>query len=144
MTYYELVTYIEDLTNKTITDEIIHKFNNYDFDYSQDIMVRIVDHIINVIFKKLNNTEDDLINTLNNIKSPEELTLEINKIKLILKDTNKLLTIKYFNEDLKNDIQNNINEYSNVYESIIKKHYNGISTNEYNIILNNLNLMEEK
>ncbi len=144
MTYYELVTYIEDLTNKTITDEIINKINNSNFDYSQDVMIRILDHIINVIFKKLNNTEDDLINSLNNIKTSGELTLEINKIKSILKDVNKLLTIKYFETDLKNNIQNNIYDYSNEYISIIKKYYHGVNSNDYNIILNNLNLMEEK
>ena len=81
MTYYEWVNYIEGLTNKSITDEDIKKINESTFDYPVDIMVRITDHYINVILKKLNEAEDNLINNLDKIKSPHELTLQINDIK---------------------------------------------------------------
>ena len=141
MTYYEWVNYIEGLTNKSITDEDI---NESTFDYSVDIMVRITDHYINVILKKLNEAEDNLINNLDKIKSPHELTLQINDIKETLKDVNKLLTIKLFDEELLNYLKENIFNYSNGYIDIIKKHYKGNTSNEYAIILNNLKFMEVK
>lgn len=144
MTYYEWVNYIEGLTNKSITDEDIKKINETTFDYSVDIMVRITDHYINVILKKLNEAEDNLINNLDKIKSPHELTLQINDIKETLKDVNKLLTIKLFDEELLNYLKENIFNYSNGYIDIIKKHYKGNTSNEYAIILNNLKFMEVK
>lgn len=144
MTYYEWVNYIEGLTNKSITDEDIKKINETTFDYSVDIMVRITDHYINVILKKLNEAEDNLINNLDKIKSPHELTLQINDIKETLKDVNKLLTIKLFDEELLNYLKENIFNYSNGYIDIIKKHYKGNTSSEYAIILNNLKFMEVK
>lgn len=144
MTYYEWVNYIEGLTNKSITDEDIKKINETTFDYPTDIMVRITDHYINVILKKLNEAEDNLINNLDKIKSPHELTLQINDIKETLKDVNKLLTIKLFDEELLNYLKENIFNYSNGYIDIIKKHYKGNTSNEYAIILNNLKFMEVK
>lgn len=144
MTYYEWVNYIEGLTNKSITDEDIKKINESTFDYPVDIMVRITDHYINVILKKLNEAEDNLINNLDKIKSPHELTLQINDIKETLKDVNKLLTIKLFDEELLNYLKENIFNYSNGYIDIIKKHYKGNTSNEYAIILNNLKFMEVK
>ena len=144
MTYYEWVNYIEGLTNKSITDEDIKKINESTFDYSVDIMVRITDHYINVILKKLNEAEDNLINNLDKIKSPHELTLQINDIKETLKDVNKLLTIKLFDEELLNYLKENIFNYSNGYIDIIKKHYKGNTSSEYAIILNNLKFMEVK
>ena len=144
MTYYEWVNYIEGLTNKSITDEDIKKINESTFDYSVDIMVRITDHYINVILKKLNEAEDNLINNLGKIKSPHELTLQINDIKETLKDVNKLLTIKLFDEELLNYLKENIFNYSNGYIDIIKKHYKGNTNSEYAIILNNLKFMEVK
>ena len=144
MTYYEWVNYIEGLTNKSITDEDIKKINETTFDYPADIMVRITDHYINVILKKLNEAEDNLINNLDKIKSPHELTLQINDIKETLKDVNKLLTIKLFDEELLNYLKENIFNYSNGYIDIIKKHYKGNTSSEYAIILNNLKFMEVK
>jgi hypothetical protein len=144
MTYYEWVEYIEELKDKTITNEIINKINNYNFDYSQDVMIRLTDHIIGLIFKKLDNQMDYLIDNINNIKSPHELTLQINDIKETLNDSNKLLEIKYFEDELINDLKNQIVNYSNEYIDIIKSHYNGTINNEYSVILNGLNLMEEK
>ena len=144
MTYYEWVNYIEGLTNKSITDEDIKKINETTFDYSVDIMVRITDHYINVILKKLNEAEDNLITNLDKIKSPHELTLQINDIKETLKDVNKLLTIKLFDEELLNYLKENIFNYSNGYIDIIKKHYKGNTSSEYAIILNNLKFMEVK
>lgn len=144
MTYYEWVNYIEGLTNKSITDEDIKKINESTLDYSADMMVRITDHYINVILKKLNEAEDNLINNLNKIKSPHELTLQINDIKETLKDVNKLLTIKLFDEELLNYLKENIFNYSNGYIDIIKKHYKGNTSSEYAIILNNLKFMEVK
>ena len=144
MTYYEWVNYIEGLTNKSITDEDIKKINETTLDYPVDIMVRITDHYINVILKKLNEAEDNLINNLDKIKSPHELTLQINDIKETLKDVNKLLTIKLFDEELLNYLKENIFNYSNGYIDIIKKQYKGNTSNEYAIILNNLKFMEVK
>ena len=144
MTYYEWVSYIEGLSTKSITDEDINKINKAEFDYSNEIMVRIVNHYINVILKKLNEAEDNLINNLDKIKSPHELTLQINDIKETLKDVNKLLTIKLFDEELLNYLKENIFNYSNGYIDIIKKHYKGNTSNEYAIILNNLKFMEVK
>ncbi len=144
MTYYEWVTYIENLTNKRINDDVINKINQYEFDYPQNVMIRLTDHIINVIYKKLNNERNLLNDKLYDIKSPNELTLLINNLKSVIADTLKLLKVKYFDNSLITDIKNDIYNYSNDYIDIIKKHYNGITSNEYAIIINNLKLMEEK
>ena len=144
MTYYEWVSYIEGLSTKSITDEDINKINKAEFDYSNEIMVRIVNHYIDVIFKKLNQAEDDLTTNLNKIKSAHELTLQINDIKETLKDVNKLLKVNLFDEELLNYLKESIFNYSNDYIDIIKKHYKGNTSSEYAIILNNLKFMEEK
>ena len=144
MTYFEWVTYIEGLTEKTITDADIEKINKYEFDYSNDTMVRLVDHFINVIFKKLTKAEDDLTTNLNKIKSPQELTLQINDIKETVKDVNKLFKIKYFDEEILGYLKENLFNYINDYTDIIKKHYKGTTSSEYSIIINNLKFMEEK
>ncbi len=144
MTYYEWVTYIENLTNKRINDDVINKINQYEFDYPQNVMIRLTDHIINVIYKKLNNERNLLNDKLYDIKSPNELTLLINNLKSVIADTLKLLKVKYFDNSLITDIKNDIYNDSNDYIDIIKKHYNGITSNEYAIIINNLKLMEEK
>ena len=85
-----------------------------------------------------------MINNVDKRIAPHELTLQINDIKETLKDVNKLLTIKLFDEELLNYLKENIFNYSNGYIDIIKKHYEGNTSNEYAIILNNLKFMEVK
>lgn len=144
MTYYEWASYLESLEDATITDEIISKINNYNFNYPPDVMIRLTDHIINAIIKKLVHQRDYLTDNLDNIKTPQELTLQINDLKVTLNDANKLLTVNLFNDELINSIRKHIINYSNQYIQIIKKYYNGTTNNDYSIIINNLKLMEEK
>jgi hypothetical protein len=144
MTYFELVTYIEDLKDKRITDEEITKINKFDLDYNNDVMVRITDHFINVIFSKLNTIEDDLIINLNSIKTPQELTLKIDNIKESIKDVNKLLKVKYFDEELITYLKENKEKYIESYTNIITNHFKGIKSNEYAMVINNMSFMEEK
>ena len=144
MTYYEWVKYIEDLSDKEISDEVINKINTYEFDYSQNIMFRLKDHIVNVIFKKLANEKDNLYNQLDNITSSQELSLVVNKIKQTINDTYKLLNNKHFDDSLKEEVNKEMEAFIEDYYYILKEHFKGTTSNEYAIILNNLKLKEEK
>ena len=144
MTYYECVNYIEELKDKDITDDIINKINKFDLDFPNDAMNRIVDHFINVIYGKLNAVDDDLLISLNNIKSPQELSLKINHIKETINDVNKLLKVKYLDQELINYIKESMSKYRENFNNTIKSHYRGVTSNDYLIVLNSLKTMEEK
>ena len=142
MTYYEWINYIEEFKEKQITDDFIKKINTFDFDYPQDVMFRLEDHILKIIFDKLGLLRDDLEIKIETIKSPQELTLLINKIKDTIKEVTKLQKIKYFDNALVNEIKVDIEKYVEEYTKIIKRHFNGITSNEYLVVLNNMHLME--
>ena len=143
MTYYEWINYIEEFKEKQITDDFIKKINTFDLNYPQDVMFRLEDHILKIIFDKLGLLRDDLEIKIETIKSPQELTLLINKIKDTIKEVTKLQKIKYFDNALVNEIKVDIEKYVEEYTKIIKRHFNGITSNEYLVVLNNMHLMEE-
>ena len=143
MTYYECVNYIEELKEKDITDDIINKINKFELDFPIDALNRMIDHILRVIFWKLNNIDDDLSISLNNIKSSQELSLKINYIKETINDVNKMLKIKYLDQELVDYIKESLIKYKEGYINTIKSHYKGITSNDYLIVLNNLKTMED-
>lgn len=143
MTYYEWVSYLDELINKPITDDVIKKINTYDFKFPQDTMARLETHILRIMFDKLRNIRESLENDLNKVKSPQELQILVNKIKDTIKEVSKIQKVKYFDTALVNELKSDIEKFTGDYESVIKKHYKGISTNEYAMIINNMRLLED-
>ena len=142
MTYYEWVTYIDEFRNKPITDDFIKKVNTYDFKLPLDAMIRLEDHILKVMFDKLSDIRDDLDNDLNKIKSPKELSILVDKIKDTIKDVSKLEKIKYYDAAFINEFKSDVEKYAGDYVETIKRHYKGITSNEYAVVINNMHLLE--
>lgn len=144
MTYYEWISFIDELKDKPITDDVIKKINTYNFDFPQEVMIRLENHILKVMFDKLRNVREELDSNIDNIKSPQELTILVNKIKESIRDASRIQRVKYFDTALINELKADVEKYAADYTATIKKRYNGVNSSEYTIILNNLNLMEEK
>ncbi len=144
MTYYEWVSYIDELKTKPITDDVIKKINTYNFDFPPEVMVRLEDHLLRVIFDKLGTIRDELDTEIDKVNSPQELTLLINKIKSTIKDVFKIQKVKSFDTALLNELKGDIERYVDDYTTTIKRRYAAVKSSDYAMILNNLNLMEER
>ena len=105
-------------------------------------MVRLEDHILKIMFDKLADIRDELNNDLNKIKSPNELTILINRIKSTINEVSKLEKIKYYDAAFINDFKSDVEKYASDYMETIKRYYKGNKSNEYAIIINNMHLLE--
>ena len=61
MTYYEWVNYFENLKDAPINDNAISIIENSNIDYKGNIKIRYLNHIVDLINYRLNNSLDNFL-----------------------------------------------------------------------------------
>ena len=139
MTYYEWIEYFENLKKAPISDEPINLINNSNIDYQGNIKVRYLNHIVKVINFRLNDALDRFIAKSKTIKQDKDsIAIEVNDLKKEVIFSKKLASTKYFDENVKKDLINNINNFAEEMKKTVQKIYKNCNNNEILMIINNI------
>ena len=99
MTYYEWVNYFENLKDAPINDNAISIIENSNIDYKGNIKIRYLNHIVDLINYRLNNSLDNFLMKCKRLAQDKNtLSLELNDLKKEIVYARKLASIKYFEE----------------------------------------------
>jgi hypothetical protein len=141
MTYYEWITYIDNLKHNAVTEEMINNINNATITYTGDIKVRFLNHIVDVINYRLNEALDNFYMKLHIIaQDRENLMLEINYLKNEMVIAKKLATVKHFDDNTKKSLLDNIYKLGSDMNNQIKEAFANSSDQGVLVIINNLDL----
>ena len=141
MTYYEWITYLDNLKYNSVSDENINFINNSKITYTGDIKVRFLNHIVDVINYRLNEAVDNFLMKLNLVvQDQNNLILEISYIKKEMDIAKKLASIKYFEEETRKSLIENIYKFGNDMNDQIKNSFVNVNNQEISLIINNLDL----
>ena len=141
MTYYEWVTYIDNLKYNSISDENINQINNANIAYTGDIKVRFLNHIVDVINFRLNEAVDNFLMKTNLVvQDKNNLILEISYIKNEMAIAKKLASVRHFENDTKNSLLENIKKFGDDMNEQIKSSFANLDDQEVLMIINNFDL----
>jgi len=141
MTYYEWVTYIDNLKYNSISDENINQINNANITYTGDIKVRFLNHIVDVINFRLNEAVDNFLMKTNLVvQDKNNLILEISYIKNEMAIAKKLASVRHFENDTKNSLLENIKKFGDDMNEQIKSSFANVNDQEVLMIINNFDL----
>ena len=139
MTYYEWVCYLDKLKTAPISDEPINYLNSSNIDYEGDIKIRFLNHIVDVTKYRLNTSLDSFFFRCRSfINDKDKLLAELNKLKSEVVFAKKLANIKYFDDNVKNELQTNIASFAEQMNEAVKNLFTGSQNNDILIIIHNL------
>ena len=141
MTYYEWIDYFYSLQKAPISDEPINLINNSNLDYKGNIKVRFLNHIVKLINIRLNNALDNFLGKIKTLtQDKNNLTIELNDLKKEIVFAKKLASTKYFEEDIRNQLLNNISNFGIEMNETIKASFQNCNNNEIIILVNSIDL----
>lgn len=139
MTYYEWINYFYSLQKAPISDEPINLINNSNLDYKGNIKVRFLNHIVKLINIRLNNALDNFLDKSRTLAQDKNtLNIELNDLKKEIVFAKKLASTKYFEEDIKNQLLNNISGFGNEMNETIKTSFQNCNNNEIIMLINSI------
>lgn len=139
MTYYEWVNYFESLKDAPITDNAISVIENSNIEYKGNIKVRYLNHIVDVINYRLNNSLDNFLMKCKRLTQDKNtLSIELNDLKKEIIFARKLASIKHFEENIKKQLLNNINNFGNEMNTAIRNSYVNCNDNEIIMLVNSI------
>ncbi|MBQ7104223.1 MAG: hypothetical protein IJN90_00010 [Bacilli bacterium] len=139
MTYYEWINYFDSLKDKPISDEPINLINNSNINYQGNIRIRYLNHIVKLINYRLNNALDNfLLKSRTITQDKNNLSIELNDLKKEIIYAKKLASIKYFEEDVKNQLLENIKKFGLEINTAIKDSYINCNDNEIIMLINSI------
>ncbi len=140
ITYYEMIDFIEKMKTAPRNDQNINYLKNAKVDMPGNVMYRFIDHIMDLIQTRLNNSLDNFIDKLKKISGNEDMfSLEVIEVKkevnyavliannVNIPDENKKRlkeTIKNYADDVEQVLENSAQRTDNTGKlvSIIKNH----------------------
>lgn len=139
MTYYEWVNYFENLKDAPINDNAISIIENSNIDYKGNIKIRYLNHIVDLINYRLNNSLDNFLMKCKRLAQDKNtLSIELNDLKKEIVYARKLASIKYFEETVKHQLLNNIKSFGDEMNTAIKNSYSNCNDNEIIMLVNNI------
>lgn len=139
MTYYEWVNYFENLKDAPITDNAISVIENSNIEYKGNIKVRYLNHIVDVINYRLNNSLDNFLMKCKRLTQDKNtLSIELNDLKKEIVFARKLASIKHFEENIKKQLLDNINNFGNEMNTAIRNSYINCNDNEIIMLVNSI------
>ena len=140
MTYYEWVNYFESLKDAPINDNAISIIENSNIDYKGNIKIRYLNHIVDLINYRLNNSLDNFLMKCKRLaQNKNTLSIELNDLKKEIVYARKLASIKYFDETVKNQLLENIKIFGDEMNVTIRNSYANCNDNEIIMLVNNIN-----
>jgi len=139
MTYYDWISYFDKCKKAPVSDEIINQINNSNIDYKGNIKIRFLNHIVQLINFRLNNALDNfLLKNKTITQDKNSLTIELNDLKKEIIFARKLASTKYFEENIKKELLNNIQKFGTEMNEAIKNSYANCNDNEIIMLINNI------
>lgn len=139
MTYYEWITLIENTKTGPISEDLLNKINNSNIEYQGDIKVRFLNHIVDLINARLNNSLDNfLLKYKTIVQDKNNLVMEINQLKQEIIYARKLTQIKYFDETTKKNLIEGVRAFGEEMNTSIKNGLINTNDNEIRMLINNL------
>ena len=139
MTYYEWVNYFENLKDAPINDNAISIIENSNINYKGNIKIRYLNHIVEVINYRLNNSLDNFLLKCQRLtQDKNNLAIELNDLKKEIVFARKLASIKYFDENVKKQLLDNIKNFGDEMNSAIRNSYANCNDNEIIMLVNNI------
>lgn len=139
MTYYEWVNYFETLKDAPISDNAINIIENSNINYKGNIKIRYLNHIVEVINYRLNNSLDNFLLKCQRLtQDKNNLAIELNDLKKEIVFARKLASIKYFDENVKKQLLDNIKNFGDEMNSAIRNSYANCNDNEIIMLVNNI------
>lgn len=139
MTYYEWVNYFETLKDAPISDNVISIIENSNIDYKGNIKIRYLNHIVEVINYRLNNALDNFLLKCQRLTQDKStLSIELNDLKKEIVFARKLASIKYFEENVKKQLLDNIKNFGDEMNTAIRNSYANCNDNEIIMLVNNM------
>ena len=139
MTYYEWVNYFENLKDAPINDNAISIIENSNIDYKGNIKIRYLNHIVDLINYRLNNSLDNFLMKCKRLTQDKNtLSIELNELKKEIIYARKLASIKYFEETVKQQLLENIKNFGSEMNSAIKNSYINCNDSEIIMLVNNI------
>lgn len=121
VTYYEMIDFIEKMKTAPRKDENINYLKNTKIDMPGNVLYRFMDHIIDLIQARLNNSLDNFIGKLKTIRSDDNLfSLEVLEIKKEIDYSIKIATNVNLPDDNKQRLKETIKNYANDVEEILE------------------------
>ena len=140
MTYYEWVNYFESLKDAPINDNAISIIENSNIDYKGNIKIRYLNHIVDLINYRLNNSLDNFLMKCKRLaQNKNTLSIELNDLKKEIVYARKLASIKYFDETVKNQLLENIKIFGDEMNVTTRNSYANCNDNEIIMLVNNIN-----
>ena len=141
MTYYDWINYFYTLQKAPISDEPINRINSSNLEYKGNIKIRFLNHIVKLINIRLNNSLDNFLDKRKTlVQDKNNLSIELNELKKEIVFAKKLATTKYFEEDIKNQLLANINNFGEEMNISIKESFQNCNNSEIIMLVNNLDL----
>ena len=141
MTYYDWISYFDNLKNAPINDKAINFINSSDVSYKGNIKIRFQNHIIDLINYRLNNSLDNFLLKIKIISQDNNtFIIEINELKKEIEFAKNLAQVKFFDENDKQNVLYNISEFVNEMTNSIKLSFENVENSEMLMIINNLDL----
>lgn len=141
MTYYELVSYLDSLIIKPITDREIEYLNNSMISLSGDRYLRFIEHLSYLITERfktyLTNISDKMGDSY---LDSQQLTIELSTLKEEVNIANKLSSIKLVKEENQKELKKSIIKGNNVIIDTIRTVF--VSDEERLNVLNTYELKE--
>ena len=122
-TYFELASYLENVVNYDINDEIISNLNDAIIDLRDERYNRFLNHILDILDNRINMFYKNLHDKLDHIKTLSEFESEFNILTDEIDLQLKLVTINLINEDDKNKLTEFIKTNFNEILNRLKTHY---------------------
>ena len=142
MTYYEWVSYIDNMHNVNITPDMIKKINDFSKDYPPEIQNRFTSHIIDLIADSFISLTDDFKSkSQRGLITKESLILEINNIKERLGVLTSIGSLSLFNESSQMQIKSYINKFATELKNMIVESLKNSNNNEILLLINNIDLI---
>lgn len=139
MTYYEWINYFYSLQKAPISDEPINLINNSNIEYKGDIKIRYLNHIVKLIRFRLNNALDNFLLKNKTISQDKNtLSIELNDLKKEIVFAKKLASTKYFDENVKKQLLENISNFGIEMQDTVKNMYANCMNNEIIMLINNI------
>ena len=99
-TYYELISFLDGLINKPISEENVAILNSANVSLTKDRYVRFIEQVNYLLTTRLRNSMDKVIDTVcERYLEPNELILELNNIRMEIAYMQKIVCTKLIKEE---------------------------------------------
>ena len=145
MTYYNWVMLFDKIKNEDMNEAVLNELaSKTTVNYEGNANTLFVNHIVDVINTRIKNAISNFIFKSKTASDIQSFQMEINLLKKEVEYLKKFISYDYVPDNKRAQINNYLNSSIKKLEEVIKSSFKNNTDNDYSVVINNLNLMEEK